>query len=87
MTKKRKLFEKILANSKNVQFNDFVTLIEAFGFRVSRVSGSHHIFEHPDISELINIQNRKGEAKSYQVRQFLLLIEQYNLTLEKEAEA
>jgi len=30
---KRKLLEKLENNQKNVNFNDFMDLIEAFGFR------------------------------------------------------
>jgi predicted RNA binding protein YcfA (HicA-like mRNA interferase family) len=85
MTKKRKLLEKGLTGSKNIQFNELVTLVEAFGFTLSRVNGSHHIFSHPDIPEIINLQNRKGKAIPYQVRQFLVLIEEYALTLEDES--
>ena len=57
-------------------------LIEAFGFALARVNGRHHIFIHPNISELVNIQNYKGKVKPYQIRQFLSLVEQHNLTLE-----
>jgi len=86
MTKKHKLLSKILNNQKNVSFDDIVTLIEAFGFYRSRVGGSNHVFEHPDIPELVNLQNQKDQAKSYQIRQFLALLEQYNLTLEDAGE-
>lgn len=55
----------------NVAFNDMRTLIEAFGFELKRVSGSHHIFVHPAIAELVNLQEVGGEAKPYQIRQFL----------------
>lgn len=79
--KKRKLLEKILAGSKNVRFNDMVTLVEAFGFRLSRISSSHHIFFHPQVRELVNLQNVAGKAKPYQIRQFLQLVERYNLQL------
>jgi predicted RNase H-like HicB family nuclease len=54
MTKKRKLLEKILNSQKNISFDDLVTLVEAFGFSRSRVTGSHYIFEHPNIPEPIN---------------------------------
>lgn len=84
MTKKRKLLEKVLAGSKNIQFDELVTLVQAFGFTLSRVNGSHHIFIHPDIPEIVNLQKRKGKAVPYQVRQFLRLIEEYALTLEDE---
>ena len=78
---KRKLLKKLLARPKNVRFGDVVTLIEAFGFRLARVTGSHHIFEHPEVPEIVNMQNQKGKAKPYQVRQFLELVELYNLEL------
>jgi HicA-like toxin of HicAB toxin-antitoxin system len=58
-----------------------VTLLEAFGFRLSRSSGSHYIFVHPEIRELINLQDVQGQAKPYQIGQFLQLVEKYNLKL------
>ena len=59
-----------------------VKFLEAFGFTLARVNGSHHIFSHPAIPEVVNIQNLKGKAKPYQIRQFLTLIETRNLTFE-----
>ncbi|MCB9434601.1 MAG: type II toxin-antitoxin system HicA family toxin [Ardenticatenaceae bacterium] len=79
---RRKLLQRILSGSKNVRFGDFVNLVEGFGFHLPRVRGSHHIFEHPRIPELLNLQDSQGEAKPYQVRQFLRLVERYNLELE-----
>jgi len=81
--KKQKLLEKLLRGSKNVRFDELVAVVEAFGFHLSRVNGSHHIFTHPQIPELVNLQNQRGKAKPYQVRQFLTLVEQYNLQLEE----
>jgi predicted RNA binding protein YcfA (HicA-like mRNA interferase family) len=78
---KRKLLQRALAGSKSIRFGDMVSLVEAFGFRLARVSGSHHIFEHADVPEIINLQDSKGKAKPYQVRQFLELVEDYNLQL------
>jgi predicted RNA binding protein YcfA (HicA-like mRNA interferase family) len=68
---KKKLLEKILAEPKNVQFSEMVTLVEAFGFELTRTKGSHFIFTHPEIPELINLQEKNGKAKPYQVREFL----------------
>lgn len=76
---KRKLLQRALSGSKNLRFSEAVSLVEAFGFRLSRISGSHHIFVHPELSQLINIQNVKGKAKPYHIRQLLDLIERYNL--------
>jgi predicted RNA binding protein YcfA (HicA-like mRNA interferase family) len=86
MTQKQKLLRKILAGSKNVSFNEMTSLVEAFGFRLARVSGSHHIFEHPEIDDQLNLQNKKGQAKPYQIRQFLQIIEANNLTLDSNGE-
>jgi hypothetical protein len=56
----------------------------SIGFSLSRISGSHHIFTHPDIAEIVNLQNKKGKAIGYQVQQFLTLVEQYSLTMESD---
>ena len=70
-------------NIRNIRFDDFVKLLEGLGFKLVRISGSHHIFKHEHIAEIINIQNVKGQVKPYQVRQLLKLIERYNIALEK----
>lgn len=84
MMKKRKLLAQAVSGSKNIRFSDMVSLIEAFGFHLSRVSGSHHIFVHPQVPELVNLQEVGGKAKPYQIRQFLRLVERYNLELRGE---
>ena len=84
MAKKKKLVQKLLSGSKNIRFSEAQTAVEAFGFRLSRISGSHHIYFHPDVPELINLQNVNGKAKPYQIRQFLEIVERYNLQLEDE---
>ena len=82
----RKLLRRVAGGSRsNVAFDDMRRLVEAFGFELSRVSGSHHIFIHPDVPEIVNLQEVGGEAKPYQIRQFLRLVERYALTLEERA--
>ena len=80
---RKKILLKILSGSKNIKFSDMVNLVQGFGFILSRTDGSHHIFTRPDIPELVNLQNIKGEAKPYQIRQFLKLVEKHNLKLEE----
>jgi hypothetical protein len=82
VSKKRKLLEKALSNPNDLRFGEALSLAQAFGFELSRVSGSHHIMSCPGIPELLNLQNVDGYAKSYQVRQLLSLVERYNLGLE-----
>ncbi len=69
---------------QNIPFADLVNLVEGFGFRLLRTRGSHHIFGHPGIIELVNLQNVGGQAKPYQIRQFLRLVEKYNIKLGAE---
>ena len=82
---RRQLLRRLVRGAtKNVAFADMVDLIEGFGFRLARINGSHHIFVHVGLSELVNLQDVRGEAKPYQIRQFLRLIERYDLALEDE---
>ena len=76
---KRQLLLRISNNPNNVDFKDFIRIIDAFGFILKRSHGSHFIYKKPGVSQLINVQNVNGKAKSYQVRQFLDILELYNL--------
>lgn len=79
-----KLLERLAAGDlRNVAFSDIRRLAAALGFRLERMRGSHHIYGHPGLPAMLNLQDRKGEAKPYQIRQLLALVEEYNLTLEK----
>ncbi len=55
--------------------------MQGLGFELRRVSGSHHVFAHPDIAELLNLQSVRGQAKPYQLRQLIRLVERYDLRL------
>jgi predicted RNA binding protein YcfA (HicA-like mRNA interferase family) len=85
--KRRKLLARLASGAvRNVTFGDFIGLVRAFGFVLARQSGSHHVFARPDVPQLVNLQEVNGEAKPYQIRQFLRLVEKYNLTMEEEHE-
>jgi HicA toxin of bacterial toxin-antitoxin, len=80
---RRWLLRKLAAGHlRNVAFRDAIALVEGFGFTLVRIEGSHHIYKHQDVRELLNLQDVRGEAKPYQLRQFLKLVERYNLKLE-----
>ena len=82
---RRRLLRRLASGAlKNVAFSDMKSLAEGFGFRLDRVTGSHHIFAHSEIPELVNLQEVRGQAKPYQIRQFLRLVERYNLRLEDD---
>lgn len=81
MARKQKLYQRLINNPKNVNFNDLLTIVEAFGFALDRIKGSHRVYKHPDVSsEFLVLQPDKNrQAKPYQIKQFLSLIEEYNL--------
>lgn len=79
----RALLKRISAGAvHNVRFADVVSLVEALGFERQRTEGSHQLFWHKGILEELNLQTRKGEAKAYQLRYLVRLVERYNLKLE-----
>ena len=80
---KRKLLQKIYNSSKNIKFNDFIILVEAFGFSQTRSKGSHFVYKNHRINRWVNLQNKKGEAKPYQITQFLSIVEEFDLEMEE----
>ena len=68
----------------NVDFSDAQLLLEALGFEEVRITGSHHVYVRVDIPEQLNLQNRRGQAKPYQLRQLIALVKRYNLTIEED---
>ena len=45
---RERLFQRLAQGAlQNVTFRDMTRLVEGFGFRVLRVTGSHHIFAQP----------------------------------------
>ena len=68
----------------NVRFADAQRLAEALGFELDRVRGSHHIFRHPGTGQRLNLQASGGQAKPYQLRQLLDLVERHALRLKED---
>ncbi|MDQ3158307.1 MAG: toxin HicA [Actinomycetota bacterium] len=71
-----KILEAMQRNSKNVDYQDLLKVcVEYFG-EPRTTGGSHAVFKMPWAGDpRVNIQNDKGKAKSYQVRQVLAAIE------------
>ena len=55
-------YSKSPSGSKNIRFTEAVACAEAFGFRLSRIHGSHHIYVHANVPELLNLQDVNGQA-------------------------
>ena len=71
-----KTLKEMKLNPKGVRFNDLQKVCEYY-FGKPRQSGSSHcIYKTSWLGDpRVNIQNQKGKAKPYQVRQVLLAIE------------
>jgi len=72
--------EKILYQMRrepaNIRFSDLMKVCEEHFGEPRQSAGSHVVFKTPWPGDpRINIQNDKGEAKAYQVRQVLLAID------------
>lgn len=72
-----KTVKEMKANPKGIRFSDLQKVCE-FYFGKARQSGSSHcVYKTPWLGDpRVNIQNNKGKAKPYQVKQVLLAIEQ-----------
>lgn len=82
MTSPAKLYAKLLANpAAVVSFRDFERMLSAFGFVHERARGSHRAYIHPDIQRSISVQPRGADAKPYQVRDFMDMVEEYGLSM------
>ena len=76
---REEIYQKLKDNPKNVRFEELCRAAELFGFEFRGGKGSHRIFVKEGIREMLNFQEVKGKAKPYQVRQFIKIIERYNL--------
>ncbi len=75
--------EKLLAKAKNspqnIRFDEICRLAESFGFEYRGGKGSHKVYSKKGVTDILTFQNVGGMVKPYQVRQFLKIIEEYNL--------
>ncbi|WP_084125777.1 toxin HicA [Demequina sp. NBRC 110054] len=76
MAQLKKIVEKMMRAPDDVRYDDLFKVCEA-NFGAPRQSGtSHAVFKTPWQGDpRVNIQNSKGRAKGYQVRQVLKALE------------
>ena len=75
---------KMKRNPKGVRFNDLSKVCEHFFGEPRQAGSSHKVFKTPWQGDpRVNIQNSKGKAKPYQVRQVLQAIERLEVQNEK----
>ncbi len=81
----RRLLDRLCRGQlTNVAFPDLQRLMEALGFALERIAGSHHVYRHRTARCRISLQARCGEAKPYQLRQILDFVRRYDIELEED---
>lgn len=68
MSQFEKLMQK-LNSGKSLTFTETKLILRKLGFALQRVSGSHHIYTHPQLDRPVNIQPVGKDAKPYQLKQ------------------
>lgn len=71
--------EALLAKARNnpggLRFAELCSLAECYGWMLDRSRGSHRIYKRSGHIQAMNVQDFKGFAKAYQVRQLLRAID------------
>jgi len=80
MTKIDDILIGMKGNPKNVRFVDLCKVCEKYFGKPRNRGSSHKIYKTPWQGDpRINIQNRKGKAKAYQVKQVLWALEKLEI--------
>lgn len=75
MTQIPKLIAQIKNNPVDVRFNDLAKVCDYYFGKPRQKSTSHRVYKTPwEGDPRVNIQNKKGKAKPYQVKQVLVAI-------------
>jgi hypothetical protein len=76
VTSVEKIVSGMRVSPKNVRYEDLSKVCEYFFGPPRSTGGSHAVFKMPWLGDpRVNIQNDKGKAKPYQVRQVLAAID------------
>jgi hypothetical protein len=79
------ILAKMRRNPKDVRFSDLCKVCERYFGAPRRGGTSHRVYQTPWPGDpRVNIQNKEGKARAYQVRQVLKAIER--LELENDTE-
>jgi len=70
------IVEQMRRNSKGIRFRDLCAVCDAYFGAARQRGSSHRVYRTPWPGDpRVNIQNHKGKAKSYQVKQVLRAID------------
>jgi len=70
------ILARIKRNPKDVRFADLCRVCDYYFGKPRQSSGSHRVYKTPWPGDpRVNIQNNRGRAKAYQVKQVLMALE------------
>lgn len=70
------IIKKMRNSPKGVRFNDLVKICDNYFGKPRQRGSSHRVYKMPWSGDpRVNIQNDKGKAKAYQVKQVLVAID------------
>ena len=76
MARASKILDALRNNPKQVRFTDLARVCDKYFGNPRQTGSSHRVYRMPWPGDpRVNIQNAKGRAKAYQVRQVLRAIE------------
>jgi predicted RNA binding protein YcfA (HicA-like mRNA interferase family) len=78
MSQLDKLIARFLEGRK-LSFAEFRSVLEAYGRRLERVRGSHHVYRHNAVPRPLPIEPEGKDARAYQLRQAHAMIDRYGL--------
>jgi predicted RNA binding protein YcfA (HicA-like mRNA interferase family) len=76
-----KLLEAMRHNPRDWRIEALMTLARQFGLEVRNKGGSHHVFSHPAIAEIVSIPAHRPIKPAY-VRQLVTLIDKRSKALQ-----
>ena len=80
------LIARMRENPGGVRFAELCKICDHFFGQARQTSGSHRVYKTPWIGDpRVNIQNSKGYAKAYQVKQVLKAIERLEIEHGRES--
>jgi hypothetical protein len=81
MSQLDKLIRRFLDGEK-LTFTEFQRVLEAYGWTLARVRGSHHMYSHRKTPRPLPVEPDGKNARAYQLRQARAMIERHGLDRE-----
>lgn len=80
MSKTKDILEQMRRGPDNIRFKDLCAVCDYYFGDARQMGSSHRVYKTPWQGDpRVNIQNNKGKAKAYQVKQVLIAIERLEM--------